>query len=102
KLRFSYGSVGNASIPNYSTISSYNNNSITFNKQLQPYVLLGNLGNEDLKWETSTQFNIGLDLGLLNNRIELLMDYYNKSTKDLLFSAQVPYTTGYSNTWTNL
>src|SRR5690606_7720677 len=73
-----------------------------FNKQLQPYVVLANLGNEDLKWETSTQFNVGLDLGLFHNRIELLMDFYNKSTRDLLFSAQVPYITGYSNTWTNL
>lgn len=102
KLKLSYGAVGNASIPNYRTISSYNNNSLIFNKVLQPYVVLGNLGNDDLKWETSKQLNVGLDLGLFNNRIELVMDYYNKATKDLLFSKQVPYTTGYSNTWTNL
>ena len=102
KLRLSYGAVGNASIPNYRTISSYNNNSTVFNKTLQPYVVLGNLGNEDLKWETSKQLNVGLDLGFYNNRIELLMDYYYKSTQDLLFSKQVPYLTGYSNTWTNL
>ena len=102
KLRLSYGAVGNASIPNYSTISSYSNNSTIFNKVLQPYVVLGNLGNQDLKWETSTQANIGLDFGFLNNRIELILDGYNKATKDLLFSKQVPYTTGYANTWTNL
>lgn len=102
KLRLSYGAVGNASIPNYRTISSYSNNSLIFNKVLQPYVVLSNLGNDDLKWETSKQFNAGLDFGLFNNRLELIMDYYNKATKDLLFSKQVPYTTGYSNTWTNL
>jgi TonB-linked SusC/RagA family outer membrane protein len=102
KLRASYGAVGNASIPNYMTISSYSNNSIVFNKTLKPYVVLGNLGNEDLKWETSKQLNVGLDLGFYKNRIELLMDYYYKSTQDLLFSKQVPYLTGYSNTWTNL
>lgn len=102
KLKLSYGAVGNASIPNYRTISSYSNNSLIFNKVLQPYVILSNLGNDDLKWETSKQFNAGLDLGFFNNRIELVMDYYNKATKDLLFSKQVPYTTGYSNTWTNL
>lgn len=102
KLRLSYGAVGNASIPNYSTISSYSNNSLVFNKTLHSYVVLDNLGNEDLKWETSKQLNVGLDLGFLNNRIELVMDYYNKATKDLLFSKQVPYLTGYSNTWTNL
>lgn len=102
KLRASYGEVGNASIPNYRTISSYNNNSVVFNKILQPYVVLGNFGNEDLKWETSQQFDIGLDFGFFNNRIELIMDFYKKNTKDLLFAKQVPFTTGYSNTWTNL
>ncbi|MDR1720350.1 MAG: TonB-dependent receptor [Dysgonamonadaceae bacterium] len=102
KLRLSYGSVGNASIPNYRTISQYSNNSTIFNKTLEPYVLLSNLGNQDLKWETSNQLNIGLDLGFLNNRLEFIADYYYKSTKDLLFSKQVPYITGYSNTWTNL
>ncbi len=102
KLRLSYGAVGNASIPNYTTISSYSNNSTVFNKTLQSYVLLSNLGNEDLKWETSKQLNVGLDLGFFNNRIEIITDYYYKSTQDLLFSKQVPYTTGYSTTWTNL
>ncbi len=102
KLRLSYGAVGNASIPNYRTISSYNNNSLVFNKVLRPYVVLGNLGNKDLKWESSKQLNIGMDFGFFNNRVELIMDYYNKATKDLLFSKQVPLTTGYSNTWTNL
>ncbi|HRU63160.1 MAG TPA: TonB-dependent receptor, partial [Paludibacteraceae bacterium] len=102
KLRLSYGLVGNASIPNYKTISSYSNSSVIFNKSLQPYVVLSNLGNEDLKWETSKQFNAGMDIGFLNNRIEILMDYYNKATTNLLFLKQVPYTTGYSNTWTNL
>lgn len=102
KLRLSYGEVGNAAIPNYRTFSSYSNGTIIFNKVLQPYVVLSNLGNEDLKWETSRQYNIGLDLGFLNNRIEILMDFYNKTTEDLLFSKQVPYTTGYSNAWTNL
>ncbi|MGQ8335006.1 TonB-dependent receptor [Sunxiuqinia sp. A32] len=102
KLRLSYGAVGNASIPNYRTISSYSNNSLIFNKVLQPYVILGNLGNADLKWETSKQFNLGLDMGLYDNRFELLVDLYHKSTQDLLFSKQVPYTTGYASTWTNL
>lgn len=102
KLRLSYGLVGNAAIPNYRTISSYGNGNVIFNKTLYPYVTLGNLGNEDLRWETSKQFNLGLDLSFFNNRLELLADYYYKSTQDLLFEKQVPFTTGYSNTWTNL
>lgn len=102
KLRVSYGTVGNASIPNYRTISSYGNGSMIFNNELNPYVVLSNLGNEDLKWETSKQLNVGLDLGLFDNRLQLILDYYNKTTTDLLFQKQVPYTTGYSTTWTNL
>lgn len=102
KLRASYGTVGNASIPNYRTISSYGNGSMILNGELNPYVTLSNLGNEDLKWETSRQLNVGLDVGLFDNRLELILDYYNKTTTDLLFQKQVPYTTGYATTWTNL
>lgn len=102
KIRASYGSVGNASIPNYRTISSYANGSTILNGELNPYVTLSNLGNEDLKWETSKQFNLGLDIGLFDNRLELILEYYNKTTTDLLFQKQVPYTTGYETTWTNL
>lgn len=102
KLRMSYGAVGNASIPNYRTFSQFSNNSTIFNKELQPYVLLSNLGNNDLKWESSKQFDVGLDISLLNDRIEIITDFYDKKTTDLLFQKQVPYTTGYSNSWTNL
>lgn len=102
KLRVSYGTVGNASIPNYRTISSYGNGSMILNGALNPYVVLSNLGNADLKWETSKQFNVGLDMGLFDNRLQLILEYYNKTTTDLLFQKQVPYTTGYATTWTNL
>lgn len=102
KLRASYGIVGNASIPNYRTISQYSNGSTIFNEALTSYVVFSNLGNKDLKWESSHQFNVGLDMSLWNNRLEFILDYYQKSTKDLLFEKQVPFTTGYSTTWTNL
>src|SRR5690554_952124 len=102
KLRASYGIVGNASIPNYRTISQYGNGSTIFNNELTSYVVLSNLGNKDLKWESSHQFNIGLDMRFFNNRLEVIMDYYSKSTRDLLFEKQIPITTGYARTWTNL
>lgn len=102
KLRTSYGIVGNASIPNYRTISQYGNGSTIFNKELTSYVVLSNLGNKDLKWESSRQFNVGLDLSFYNNRLEVIMDYYTKSTVDLLFEKQIPITTGYATTWSNL
>jgi hypothetical protein len=45
---------------------------------------------------------VGLDLNFFSNRLEVILDYYRKSTKDLLFQKQVPFTTGYSTSWTNL
>lgn len=102
KLRASYGAVGNASIPNYMTISQYATGTNYFNGKPSTFVVLGNLGNSDLKWETSKQFNVGVDMSLFRDRLEIVADYYNKTTTDLLFQKQVPYTTGYSTSWTNL
>lgn len=102
KLRVSYGAVGNASIPTYQTMSQYSTGTNYFSGNPNTFVTLNVMGNADLKWETSKQLNVGLDIALLNDRIELMADYYNKATTDLLFQKQVPYTTGYSTTWTNL
>ncbi len=54
------------------------------------------LANPDLKWETTAQFNAGVDLGFFNNRLGLSLDYYNKQTKDLLLEVPTPRSTGYS------
>ncbi len=102
KFRVSYGSVGNAAIPNYRTMSQYGTGTSYFGGAASPNVTLSLLGNADLKWETTNQLNVGLDISLLNNRIELVAEYYNKATKDLLFQKQVPYSTGYGTSWTNL
>ena len=102
KIRVSYGQVGNAGIPNYSTISQYSTGQTIMNNTQTSYVTLSNLGNSDLKWETSTQLNFGIDAAFSNNRLEFIADVYDKATTDLLFSKQVPTTTGYTNSWTNL
>ena len=102
KLRVSYGAVGNASIPTYQTISQYGTGTSYFGGDAASNVTLSLLGNEDLKWETSTQLNVGLDFSLFKDRIEVMADWYDKSTTDLLFQKQVPYTTGYTTSWTNL
>jgi outer membrane receptor protein involved in Fe transport len=54
------------------------------------------LANPDLKWETTTQLDLGLDLGLFAGRVELTFDYYAKQTKDLLLAVPVPRSTGYN------
>lgn len=102
KLRVSYGSVGNASIPSYTTISQYSNGTLFSVNGDETYAKLNNLANGDLKWETTRQFDVGIDLGLFKDRIEIIADYYKKLTNDLLFSKQVPATTGYTSSWSNL
>lgn len=54
------------------------------------------LENPDLKWETTAQFNAGVDLGFFKNRLNISLDYYNKQTRDLLLEVPVPRSTGYS------
>jgi hypothetical protein len=60
------------------------------------------IGNPDLKWETTRQFDIGFDFGFLNNRITGEIDYYNKQTEDLLLRTNIPSTTGFNSVVRNL
>ena len=90
KLRASYGISGNDRIGNFLYRALLGGEGVyPFNDQLVTGVALGALGNQDLKWETTTQTNVGLDLNLLNNKLEFSADYYIKTTKDLLFQPDV-------------
>ena len=103
KLRTSWGQTGNQEIGNYNSL-------LTF--QSGPNVVLGNsvLGsvipsrksNDDLKWETTEQFNIGLDVALLRGRISGTFDYFSKNTKDLLFNLPLPLASGYASILSNV
>ena len=92
KVRYSWGQNGNANIPPlYPTYSIYIYNTgngaydITgTNSQTTPGITLAASGNPDLKWETTTQNNIGVDLQFLNGAINLTADYYIKKTTDML------------------
>ncbi|SFG69910.1 TonB-linked outer membrane protein, SusC/RagA family [Prevotella sp. KH2C16] len=96
KLRISYGEVGNEGIMPYSsqgllydTEAYFGNNTIVKGKA--PYTI----SNQDLKWETTAQYDAGFDLGLFNNRVNLSFDVYLKKTRDLLLSTPISYQTGY-------
>jgi len=58
--------------------------------------------NRDLKWETSTQFDLGLDFNVWDNRLSFQVDYFNKITDNLLFSMDLPNTSGFTNVQTNV
>src|SRR6185295_5685775 len=60
------------------------------------------LANPDIKWETTISRNLGLDVDLLNNRLNLTLDFYSNNTKDLLLTAQIPTTSGYGSQLQNI
>lgn len=97
KIRGGYGETGSQAIQPYQSIAQYSVANYV-NGDLEasgarPTVM----GNSDLKWETTEQFNAGLDLGLFKNRIELSVDYYDKKTRDLLLPFQLPGSAGYQS-----
>jgi outer membrane receptor protein involved in Fe transport len=67
-----------------------------------PGIIVGNPGNENLKWETTEQFNLGLDIGILKNMFSLELDYFSKKTTDLLLSEPLPGYSGGGSIYRNL
>ncbi|TBN03668.1 TonB-dependent receptor [Hyunsoonleella flava] len=86
KLRASYGVTGNQAISPYQSLARFNNIYAVTNGQTVSAVTPDQAANPDLKWESSYQTNIGLDLGLFSNKVSLSVDYYNIDTKDLIIN----------------
>jgi len=103
KVRASYGTVGNQEIGDYKYEAAYaTTQSYSFNGQLVTAYARSNAENPDLKWETTSQLNIGLDLGLFNNRLSFVADAYSKKTSDLLLNVPVEITTGLNSILKNV
>lgn len=106
KLRVSYGITGNNRVTDFPYLSPLNmpfGYFYSFNNQTPMHgVVSDGFGNEDLRWESTEQVDIGYDLSLFKDRINLTVDLYRKNTKDLLLDAVVPYSTGYSTIFKNI
>ena len=102
KLRLSYGITGNQEIGNYAALPQLGNSQVTFGNRVTVGINPASLGNKDLQWEKTTQYNAGLDIGLFNERISLTADAYYKKTTDLLLNRRVPRYTGYSQYLDNI
>ncbi len=102
KLRTSYGKAGNEAIGVYGTITTDNSVRFPFGGSSTIGVLAGNLGNANLHWETSKTFNIGIDFGILKNKVNGSIDLYNTKTEDLILRRFLPTTTGYTSILDNL
>lgn len=92
KLRVSYGLTGNSEIGNFSSRGLYS--AISYADQAGIYP--SQLANPNLGWETSAQFDLGLEFGLLRNRINGQLDFYNKDTRDLLLNRPLPGISGFT------
>ncbi|MBY0480257.1 MAG: TonB-dependent receptor [Chitinophagaceae bacterium] len=101
KLRLSYGLTGNSTIGSYRSLASLSTNSYIFGSRVTG-VSIGRLANPDLKWEKTRQFNIGAELGLFKNKINITLDAYYKKTVDLLLDAPVPSTSGFTTVTKNI
>lgn len=102
KLRTSYGVVGNSAISPYQTFSGTTQTSYNFGDKYYYGYKLGDVANEQLGWEYSTTYNVGVDFGFLNNRISGSIEFYNTNTTDLLLKRNIPFINGSSEVWQNV
>lgn len=101
KLRASYGATGNNGIDPYSSLATLNNVTYIIGGAVINGFTPSRIANPDLGWETSYQFDVGVDIGLLNNQVTVTADAYRKNTEDLLLNVELPYTSGYSTSLQN-
>lgn len=102
KIRGSWGRTGSQAIDAYATLNRLNSGKTVFGTDLYTTFAPGTRLPADLKWETTEQTDIGLDLGLFQNRILVTADYYIKNTSDLLNTVTLPSTLGFTTTIQNV
>ena len=102
KLRFSWGETGNFEIPNYGAIGLLSPDNYNLAGNEVNGLIQSTIPNPDLTWEKSQQTNVGLELGLFNNRVFLLADYYTTKTSDLLLNVSISSVSGFQTTLRNL
>ncbi len=105
KLRFGVGSTGNNRVTDYASLTSLVISPTTgysVNNSPLKGVVPSALGNNKLKWETTVQYNVGLDLGFLNDRINFTADWYYKRTNDLLLNATMAPSMGFLSAYRNI
>lgn len=102
KLRTSWGINGNRDIGIYASMAVVNSNLWYDGSNTRVGVFNSTLSNSALRWERTESINIGLDVTLANNVIDLSLDYYDMTTKDLLLNRNLPTTTGFTSITSNL
>lgn len=110
KLRLSYGRTGNQSINTLAALAMMSKKYYSFNTAqgttgspiINMGVIPGTIGSDKLRWETTDQYNVGVDLSLFNSRVNFTADLYYKYTTDLLITEQLPGISGYQSVVRNI
>ena len=102
KLRVGVGRTGNNNFANYSSLGRLGTNSYVLNGVRVSGVVPSTLANPALRWELADQVDVGLNLGLWQNRVTFEADVYQRTTKDLILDAPVPRTSGFGSITTNI
>ncbi|MFN2396481.1 MAG: SusC/RagA family TonB-linked outer membrane protein [Bacteroidales bacterium] len=103
KVRASFGYTGNQEIGLYNSLPTTGTQTYTFGDgSLATGVSPNKIPNPGLQWEKTGQIDIGVDMGFFNNRLGVTVDYYNKKTTEMLYSQQVPFSTGFNNYLDNI
>lgn len=102
KLRVSYGLVGNNVVPPYGTQASLENTNYNFDGATAYGFAPAAIANQLLGWEKSKEFDLGLNIGFLQNRITADIDVYQRNTMDLIMKQQIPPSTGFTSVISNV
>lgn len=102
KLRFSWGQTGNFEIPNYGAIGLLDPLNYNFSGNVVNGLIQSTVSNPDLTWEKATQIDFGIELGLFNNRLFLMADYYETKNTDLLLYVSIPAVSGFTTALRNV
>ena len=102
KLRLSYGKSGNDRVDPYSTQATLSSTNYYFGSILAPGYAPSVLANKNLTWETTSEVNLGLDFGVLDNRISGTIEVYNRKITDVLLNRNLPAPAGYGSVQANI
>jgi TonB-linked SusC/RagA family outer membrane protein len=102
KVRVSYGSIGNQAIAPYQTRGLLRQSAYNFGDNAYFGYAPNTIGNPDLRWETSTTFNVGLDFSMFRGRFSGTIEYYDVTTSDLLLRRNLPPSIGFTEVTTNV
>jgi TonB-linked SusC/RagA family outer membrane protein len=103
KLRGGWGNTGNTAVAPYQSLNTLTTTTSVFDDNIYTGFAPGTTKpNPDLKWENTSQVNVGIDMGLFENRLSFVFDYYKKTTTDLLANVPLPTSSGFSSITSNI